>query len=145
MFHPNVFNVKYAQRELFHAKNILLLKLFPDKIPYLCGKIFVPLPGLKPPRVYACHKALTRFFFKNRIGGVMVSVLASSAVDCGFERSNQDYKTGICCFSAKHTALRRKNKDWLAWNQNNVFEWGGMSIRGLWCWSSTKQTSSSSH
>jgi hypothetical protein len=50
----------------------------------------------------------------NRIGGVMVSVLASSAVDRGFEpRSGQtkDYKIGICCFSAKHAALRRKNKD----------------------------------
>ena len=37
----------------------------------------------------------------NHIGGVMVSVLASSAVDRGFEqRSGQtnDYKIGICCF-----------------------------------------------
>ena len=37
----------------------------------------------------------------NRIGGVMVSVLASSAVDLGFEpRSGQtkDYNIGICCF-----------------------------------------------
>ena len=44
----------------------------------------------------------------NRIGGVMVSVLVSSAVDRGFEpRSGQtkDYKLGICCFSAKHAAL----------------------------------------
>ena len=41
------------------------------------------------------------------IGGVMVSVLASSAVDPGFEhRSDQtkDYKIGMCCFSAKHAA-----------------------------------------
>ena len=56
----------------------------------------------------------------NRIGGIMVSVLASSAVDRGFEpRSGQtkDYKIGICCFSAKHTALRRKSKDWSARNQ----------------------------
>ena len=52
----------------------------------------------------------------NRIGGVMVSVLVSSAVDRGFEsRSGQtkDYKIGICCFSAKHAALRRKSRDWL--------------------------------
>ena len=52
---------------------------------------------------------------KDHIGGVMVSVLASSAVDPGLEpRSSQpkDYKTGICCFSAKHAALRRKSKDW---------------------------------
>jgi hypothetical protein len=62
---------------------------------------------------------------KNRIGGVMVSVLASSAVDRGFEpRSDQteDYTIDICCFSDKHAALRRKSKDWLARNQNNVFE-----------------------
>ena len=48
----------------------------------------------------------------NCIGGVMVSVLASSAVDGGFEpRSGQtkDYKIGICCFSAKYAALRRKS------------------------------------
>ena len=56
---------------------------------------------------------------KNLIGGVMVSVLASSAVDRGFEpRSGQtkDNKIGMCCFSAKHAALRRKSKDWLARN-----------------------------
>jgi hypothetical protein len=41
-------------------------------------------------------------------GGVMVSVLTSSAVDRGFEpRSGQtkDYKIGICCFSTKYAAL----------------------------------------
>ena len=70
----------------------------------------------------------------NRIAGVMVSVLDSSAVDRGFEpRSCQikDYKIGICCFFAKHTALRRKSKGWLARNQDNVSEQGDMSIRGL--------------
>ena len=46
----------------------------------------------------------------------MVSVLVSSAVECGFEpraRSGQTkhFKIGICCFSAKHAALRRKSKD----------------------------------
>ena len=58
-----------------------------------------------------------------RFGGVMVSVLASNAVDRGFRhRSGQtkDFKIGICCFSAKHIVLRRKSKDWLARNQNNV-------------------------
>ena len=52
------------------------------------------------------------------IGGV-VSMLALSAVDCGFELQSvqiKDYKIGICCFSAKHAALRRKSKDWLARN-----------------------------
>jgi hypothetical protein len=43
----------------------------------------------------------------------------------------KDYKNGICCFSAKYAALRRKSKDWLARNQNNVSEWSDMSIRGL--------------
>ena len=71
---------------------------------------------------------------KQRIGGVMVSVLASSAVDRGFEsRSGQakDYKIGICCFSAKHAALRRKSKDVFARNQNNVSEWSEIFTRGL--------------
>ena len=97
----------------------------------------------------------------DRIGGVVVSMVASSAVDRGFEpRSGQtkDYKIGICCFSAKNTALRRKSKDWLARNQNNLSEWSDMSTLGLlfqwvalWksnsaCWSRTKRTlSSSSH
>jgi len=34
----------------------------------------------------------------------------------------KDHKIGICCFSAKHAALRKKNKDWLARNQNNGFD-----------------------
>jgi len=70
----------------------------------------------------------------NCIDGVMVSVLASSAVDRGFQpRSGQttDYKIGIYCFSSKHTALRRKSKDLLARNQDNVSFWGDMSIREL--------------
>ena len=64
----------------------------------------------------------------------MVRMLASSAVDLHFEpRSGltKDYEMGICCFCAKHAALKRKSKDWLARNQDNVSEWGDMSIRGL--------------
>jgi hypothetical protein len=70
----------------------------------------------------------------NHIGGVMVSVLALSVADRGFEpRSCQtkDYKIGICCFSTKHAALRRKSKDWLSRNQDNVSEWSNMLTRGL--------------
>ena len=71
-----------------------------------------------------CDKVISRGNInqKHRIGGVMVSVLASSAVDRGFEpRSGQtkDYK------------IRRKNKDWLARNQNNVSEWSDISTHGL--------------
>ena len=77
----------------------------------------------------------------NCIGGVMVSVLASSAVDCGFEPwsgQTKDYEIGICCLSAKHTALWRKSKDRLVRNQDNVSEWGYMSTRGLlFQWAST--------
>jgi len=47
----------------------------------------------------------------------MIRVFASSAVDRGFDLKLgqiKDYRIGICCFSTKHTALRSKNKDWLA-------------------------------
>jgi hypothetical protein len=52
----------------------------------------------------------------NHIGGVMVSVLASSVVDRGFEPrlgQTKDCEIGICCFSAKHAALRRKSKTFI--------------------------------
>ena len=45
----------------------------------------------------------------------------------GFELwsgQTKDNKIVICCFSAKHTALRRKSKYWLIRNQDNVSEWG---------------------
>ena len=64
------------------------------------------------------------FLFVLALSGVMVSLHASSAVDCGLEpRSGKikDYKIGICCFFAKHTAFRRKSKDRLARNQDNVY------------------------
>jgi hypothetical protein len=79
--------------------------------------------------------------FFNRIGGVMVRVLALGAVDRGFEpRSGQtkDNKIGISCFSAKHTNLRRKSKDWLAQNKNKVFKWSDMFTSWLlFQWAST--------
>ena len=59
----------------------------------------------------------------------------------GFESRSgpiKDYRIGMCCFSAKHAALRRKSKDWLTRNQNNVSEWSDMSTRGLlFQWAST--------
>jgi hypothetical protein len=82
----------------------------------------------------------------NRIGGVMVSLLASSTVDHGFKPlsgQTKDYKIGICCFSAKHEALRRKSKDLLAQNQDNLSV--SYHNKKKACWSSTKQTSSSFH
>jgi hypothetical protein len=71
----------------------------------------------------------------------MVSVLASSVVDHGFKPPSgqtKGYTIGICCFSAKHAALRKKSKDWLVWNQDNVYRWVDMSIGGLlFQWAST--------
>jgi hypothetical protein len=75
----------------------------------------------KKPRIYYVKhliKILTIYnsahSTKNkRIGGVMVSVLASSVVDRGFKpRSGQTwgYTIDICCFSATHAALRRKEQ-----------------------------------
>jgi hypothetical protein len=64
----------------------------------------------------------------------MISVLASIAIDCGYElRSCQtkEYKIGMCCFSAKNAALTRKSKDRLARNQNNVSGWSDISTQWL--------------
>ena len=44
----------------------------------------------------------------NRIGGVMISVFATSAVDRGFEHlsdQTKENKIGICWFSTKHAAF----------------------------------------
>ena len=70
----------------------------------------------------------------NRTAGIMVNVRTSSAVDRASEPQSgqtQDYKIGICYFSAKHAALSSKSKDWFARNQNNVSEWSDMSTWGL--------------
>ena len=50
------------------------------------------------------------FFKMHCIGGVMVTVLASSAVDRGFETQTsqtKDYKIGIGCFFLKKKVGRR--------------------------------------
>ena len=54
---------------------------------------------------------------------IFIRVLASSVVDRGFEPKfdqAKNYVIGICCFSTKHEALRRKSKEWLTRNQDNV-------------------------
>ena len=101
------------------------------------------------------------YYAYNRIGAVMASVLASTAVYSWFESQSdhtKDDKIYIRCFTAKDTALKRKSQDCYARNQENVSEWCNMYIRGLlfqWnstkkrsnlvCWSTAKLTSSSSH
>jgi len=60
-----------------------------------------------------------------RINGVMISMLASSVIDRGFDSraTTKMNEIGICCFSAKHAALRRRIKYWLDAYQDNVSEW----------------------
>jgi len=63
--------------------------------------------------------------------GVMFSVLGFSAVDRWYELHpglTKDYEIGIFCFYAKHAALRRKSKDRMTRNQDNMSEWRDMSI-----------------
>ena len=75
----------------------------------------------------------------------MVSVLASSVTDRGFEpRSGQskDYEIGIRCFSAKQAALKRKKKDWLV---GGIKCLSGLTYLTEKYWSSTKRTSSNYH
>jgi len=55
-------------------------------------------------------------------------------LDRGFDPlsgQTKDHEIGICCFSAKHAALRKNSKDCMARNQDNVSEWGDMPTRGL--------------
>ena len=58
-------------------------------------------------RLFAFNSLSKNVNRNNRIGGVMVSVLASSGVNRGFEPwlgQTKDYNIGICCFSAKHAS-----------------------------------------
>ena len=55
-------------------------------------------------------------------------MFTSSVVDHGFELKldqTKDDTIDSCCFSVKHAELRRKNKDSLARNQDNVSGGGG--------------------
>jgi len=69
-----------------------------------------------------------------RIGVVLASILASGAGDEGYESQlgeTNDYILGMCCFSANRAASREQSEYRLGRNQDNVSEWGAMSIRGL--------------
>ena len=85
--------------------------------------------------VHMCVSEIYQCLIKyaiNRIGGVKFSVLSSFTVDFGFEPEwdqSKTYVIGMCCFSAKHTALRSESL--LARNQNKVSEWSDMSTYGL--------------
>ena len=59
-------------------------------------------------------------------------------IECGRSwvresRSGQtkDYQLAFVAYITKHADIRRKSKDWLARNQDNMSEWSDMYIRGL--------------
>jgi hypothetical protein len=65
---------------------------------------------------------LSEIKWSNCIDGVMVIVLASSAVDRVFEPMSgqtEDFKIG---FSSKHATLRIKSNDLMTRNRNDVSE-----------------------
>ena len=101
------------------------------------------------PKYRVTHIWAERFRYGYTPSVVMVSVHASSAVDCIFELQSghtKDYAIGICCFSAKYAALRGRRKDWLARNQNNVSEWIDMSTRVLlFQWANTNYKNPTQH
>ena len=77
----------------------------------------------------SCKLMSESLFFK-AIGDIMVSVFPR---ECGrsvslspVEFKLKTIELGICCSSAKHTALRSTRKD-----QNNVSEWSGMSTHEM--------------
>ena len=57
---------------------------------------------------------------------------------CPRPGQTKDYKICICCFSADHTVLRSKSKDWLAWIRLMCPECSDMSTMVvLFQWAST--------
>ena len=110
MVHPNSSLFEDRPRWLIYHELVFTTKEFMRQVHYYCVN-------------YGLFMLNNGWVSVNRIGGVIVSVLTSSTVDRGFlTRSGQtkDYQIGICCFSAKHTTFRRKSKEWLARNQDNV-------------------------
>ena len=95
-------------------------------------------------------------YIVNRISGVMVSMLVTSAVDFEpWSGQTKGYKIGICCSSNKNAVLRRKSKDWLiririmclsgATCLHELLFQLASTIKIQLCWSSIKWISSSSH
>jgi len=68
----------------------------------------------------------------NHIGGVMVSVLATSAIDRGFgPTSGQTKRYNWILVFPKHASLWSKSKDWLARNHDNMSDLSDVSTLGL--------------
>ena len=107
-----LFNTNSAIFQLYHGKNKLLIFMYSIINIKTILFIYNCISGVIKTIlfIYNCISGVikTILFIYNRIGGII-----DSEVDCGFEpRSGQtkDYKIGICCFFAKHAALRRKNR-----------------------------------
>ena len=145
---------------MVHLKFNIVPRCNSDELKLILKKRYAKKYNLKTILTYRqTYYIVGKFLYKvAHIVGVMVCMLTSNARDRGFESwsgQTKDYKIGICCFSTKHTELRRKSKDWLAWNQNNVSEWNNMYTycfselalikSNSACWSSTKGISLSSH
>jgi hypothetical protein len=100
--------------------------------------ISITTTGPSEPFVF---KVNYRSFCRIRIGEVIVSLFALSAVDYWFQPwsiQTKHYTIGMCYFSAKYAALRRKRKDWFALNHENVSERSDMPTQGLlYQWDST--------
>ena len=80
-----------------------------------------------------CRKYLfkTIFDYLDRIDGVRLA--------CSPRIKPNTIWLVVVGFSANHAALRSKNKDWLARNKTNVYEWSDMSTL-LFHWSYTNST-----
>jgi hypothetical protein len=91
---------------------------------YLCNQCLLPVVSSNPVHgeVYYTQHYVIKFVSDLPTLGFICNS-SSSAVDRDFESYSRraiDYEKGICWLSAKHTALRSKNKDWFVQNEDTV-------------------------
>jgi hypothetical protein len=73
--------------------------------------------------------ALDRYYVK--LFQVNLDFLLLKNVWTIFIFQTKNYQLVFVAYNAKHAELRRKSKDWLLRNQDNVSEWSDMYIREL--------------
>ena len=112
-------NAQYMYRHDFRTANILMGRDFMRK-EYVNCDLFFQTPSCIPvPHI------------TKKMPPVIIAVFTVSST------YTRTYNNVYALFFPKHTALRRKGKDGLARNQDNVSEWGDMSIhRMLFQWTS---------
>jgi hypothetical protein len=115
------------QRKLEVAVSVSMTEIFPDRDsnPRSTTQALVSFKKYMPPPL-PYFKVNNYPFPLSHFASIFFAYLFESR-----SGQNKDYKIGMCCFSVKHAALRRKSKDWLARNQDNVPEWGDMFLRRL--------------